>query len=94
LPSRGNDTFVFGTSTVSFYDDGNNANKGAIDYALILDFNFGDDLVELSGGQNYYLNASPINTPAGMGIFIDNDGTSGVSGKDKLIVVRCQKLLQ
>jgi hypothetical protein len=38
----GNDTFVFGTSTVSFYDDGNNANKGAIDYALILDFNFMD----------------------------------------------------
>jgi hypothetical protein len=83
----GNDTFVLGTSTVSFYDDGNNANKGITDYALIFDFNFGDDLIELSGGQNYYLNASPINTPAGTGIFIDNDGFSGFSSKDELIAI-------
>jgi hypothetical protein len=83
----GNDTFVLGNSTTSFYDDGNNANKGVTDYALIMDFSFGDDLIELAGNQNYYLNNNPINTPAGTGIFIDNDSVSGVNGKDELIAV-------
>ncbi|MGL5880634.1 MAG: beta strand repeat-containing protein, partial [Xenococcaceae cyanobacterium] len=93
LGNLGNDVFVLGTNTTSFYDDGNNTNKGINDYALIVDFNPANDAIELFGSNSYYLATNPINTPVGMGIFIDNDGTSGVSSKDESIAILANSTL-
>ena len=81
----GADSFVLGTATTAFYDDGDNTNHGIADYALIHDFDDTEDIIELYSGETYYLDANPFGTISGQGIFIDNDGTGGLTADDELI---------
>ncbi|HLP88021.1 MAG TPA: SBBP repeat-containing protein [Nostocaceae cyanobacterium] len=84
----GADTFVLGIATGIFYNDGNNGNRGLGDYARIVDFNLGQgDRVQLSNGLSYYLGASPSGMTSGTGIFIENDGITGLSANDEFIGV-------
>ena len=83
---RGNadgDNFVLGDENRTFYNDGDNTNAGRSDYAIIEDFNQDEDFIQLSFGeeQDYYLGA----IAGGTGIYIDDDGISGLSRNDELI---------
>ena len=81
--NAGEDTFVLGDSNRSFYNDGDNTNVGKSDYAIIEDFNQDEDLIRLSFNEenDYYLGAAG----GGTGIYIDDDGVSGLSRNDELI---------
>jgi Ca2+-binding RTX toxin-like protein len=85
--NTGADTFVLGTNAGIFYNDGVNTNAGLKDYARVLDFNVAEDLVQLTNNFSYYLGTAPTGTTTGggTGIFIDNDGTSGLTATDELI---------
>lgn len=85
--NSGADTFVLGTDNTAFYDDGDNSSNGVADYALILDFDPTEDLIQLSGTETYYLDADPQGTLSGMGVFMENDGTAGFSSEDELVAV-------
>jgi Ca2+-binding RTX toxin-like protein len=52
--SSGRDTFVLGDSNVVYYDDGQSLTTGESDYALITDFNFGEDFIQLKGSRDFY----------------------------------------
>jgi Ca2+-binding RTX toxin-like protein len=80
------DIFVLGLSTGAFYTDGNNANPGLNNYALITDFRKDIDTIQLKSGLNYQIGAAPVTLGiSGMGIFIDDDGIAGLSANDELI---------
>ena len=81
------DMFALGNSIAAFYNDGDLASNGMDNYALIEDFDVTEDIIELFGGQeiSYYLEASPMGTPAGMAIYIDDDATVGTSDTDEMI---------
>ena len=81
--NAGEDTFVLGDSNRIFYNDGDNTNVGKSDYAIIEDFNQDEDLIRLSFNEenDYYLGAAG----GGTGIYIDDDGVSGLSRNDELI---------
>ncbi|MDD1434522.1 putative Ig domain-containing protein, partial [Dolichospermum sp. ST_sed6] len=82
-----NDTFVLGDSSRAYYNDGNNTKNGVADYARIADFNSTQDTVRLFSGATYYLGAALAIAGTGTGLFIDNDGTAGLSAKDEFIAV-------
>ncbi len=67
----GRDTFVLGTSTKTFYDDGNLFTNGTSDYALVRDFTDGQDTIQLKGGVNYRLASVSVGSVSGVGIYID-----------------------
>jgi Ca2+-binding RTX toxin-like protein len=90
----GNDTFRLGSSTsllgtspplnvVSrFYDDGNSADPGRSDYALITDFTPGQDRLELLGAAaSYSLAPSGLSQVSGIGLWIEQGAT------DELIAI-------
>ncbi|CTQ53595.1 Serralysin C precursor [Roseibium album] len=81
----GNDTFILGTGTTRYYDDGNSrpGNNGKNDYALITDFGNGADKVQLNGSGYVFVNFS-VNGQTGTGIFHDFAG-NGFDSKDELI---------
>ena len=85
IGGAGNDTFVLGNSSRAYYNDGNNVTPGVDDYARIADFNSSQDTVRLFSAATYFLGASPLSGVSGTGLFIDNDGTAGLSAKDELI---------
>jgi Ca2+-binding RTX toxin-like protein len=51
------DVFVLGTTAGVFYNDGLSSNTGTADYALITDFNAGEDVLQMRSGT-YYFGAS------------------------------------
>ena len=51
---RGRDTFVLGDETNVFYDDGDTLTNGKSDFALIVDFNSNQDVIQLSGTTDFY----------------------------------------
>ncbi|HEY9694944.1 MAG TPA: DUF4347 domain-containing protein [Oculatellaceae cyanobacterium] len=79
----GSDRFVVGSN----YNDGDNTTKGINDYVLIKDFKVGQDVVQLANNLTYFLGSSPSGVVGGTSIFIDNDGTSGLTTQDELIGV-------
>ncbi len=81
----GADIFVLGSDTAAYYNDGDNTSNGVADYALISDFDATEDRIELFGGQSYYLEANPSRTPTGVAIYLDDDGTAGMSDADELV---------
>ena len=89
--NSGADTFVLGTTNQVYYNDSVNTNAGVKDYAKIIDWKVNEDVVQLTNNLSYYLGAAPIGTynanGTGTGIFIDNDGTAGLSAFDELIGV-------
>jgi hypothetical protein len=54
----GADLFVLGNSSGIFYNDGYNSQSGTTDYALITDFNSGQDRLQLKSGTYYFTAAS------------------------------------
>lgn len=81
----GADIFVLGTENDVFYDDGDNTNNGASNFALIIDFDQTEDVIQLSSSENYYLGATHIGTISGSAVFVDNDGNNGLTSKDELV---------
>lgn len=80
----GNDTFVLGNASGAFYSDGDNTVNGKLDYALILDFATGDDIIQLFGSaDDYVLDVSRGSTS----IYLDDDGMDGFTRNDELIGV-------
>jgi hypothetical protein len=78
----GKDTFILGDTERAFYNDGNNANAGKSDYAIIEDFNQDEDFIQLfAGEEDYYFGAIGGST----GIYIDNDNAEGLTRNDELI---------
>jgi serralysin len=68
------DTFILGNATQSYYD-----NMGIQDYALILNFDSSEDVIQLHGSaSDYQLGAAPEEVPQGTGIFLNNDELVGV----------------
>ncbi len=66
----GRDTFFLGNVTQVFYDDRNRATAGKSDYALITEFNEGEDAIALNGRRSdYRLATSPAGLPAGTAIY-------------------------
>ena len=71
----GSDTFVLGDADKIYYDDGNLFSTGTNDYALITDFQAGQDTIQLKGGVNYRLqNVNLGGDISGRGIYVDNPG--------------------
>ena len=85
MGGAGADMFALGNDLTAFYNDGDLTSQGMGDYALIEDFDATEDTVELFGGMSYYLEASPIGIPEGMAIYLDDDGTVGMSDTDEMI---------
>ncbi len=79
----GEDTFILGNESGSFYDDGNYRNKGRSDYAFIRDFDVNDDDIQLFVGEDYFLDV----TRGSSSVYIDNDSVEGLSRNDELIAV-------
>ncbi|MBG1266796.1 calcium-binding protein [Nostoc sp. WHI] len=52
--SSGRDTFVLGDSNFVYYDDSQARTTGESDYALITDFNFHQDFIQLKGSRDFY----------------------------------------
>jgi len=76
----GHDSFVLGTSAWQAYDDRNATTSGTSDYALIVDFNSLDDVIQLQGTKtNYRLETSGANTH----LYLDKPG----SEPDELIAI-------
>ncbi len=68
------DTFILGDATESYYD-----NMGIQDYALILNFESSEDVIQLHGNaSDYQLGAAPSEVPQGTGIFLNNNELVGV----------------
>ena len=71
----GADTFALGDAGNCYYVDGDGGSAGLSDYALIADFNAGEDVIELHGSAaEYQLAISPEGLPAGTGIFLKGAG--------------------
>jgi Ca2+-binding RTX toxin-like protein len=81
----GADLFLLADSRGTFYNDGNNKNQGAGDYALIKDFKAaeGDKLQLRAGTQILYRNVT-INGVTNTEIFLGN-GDKSFSAADELI---------
>jgi Ca2+-binding RTX toxin-like protein len=71
----GADTFVLASNTTVYYNDGNAQTAGVTDYALILDFQAGEDNIVLGGGAtDYTLAATSGSLPVGTGIYLQTAG--------------------
>jgi pimeloyl-ACP methyl ester carboxylesterase len=77
----GRDRFVLGTREGVFY-----LGQGNSDYALILDFNTSEDVIQLSGSKsNYRLGSAPSGLPAGTALFhSSNDLVAIIQGASSL----------
>ncbi|MEM6447687.1 MAG: calcium-binding protein, partial [Cyanobacteria bacterium P01_D01_bin.123] len=71
----GSDRFILGTSSKTFYNDGQLYSSGTSDYALIKDFSSVYDQIEVDGHQADYI------------LYVGNYGF-GSSGSDTKIVLR------
>ncbi|AFY73019.1 VCBS repeat-containing protein [Synechococcus sp. PCC 7502] len=86
--NAGNDTFILGSSTLAFYNDGNDNNAGLGDYALIKDFSSTLDKIQLYGAANLYvLGTSPIGGVSGTAIYLDTNSNGAFSSTDELIAI-------
>ncbi|MEO1669896.1 MAG: hypothetical protein AAFR77_03775 [Cyanobacteria bacterium J06631_2] len=54
IGGAGQDLFILGDENQVYYDDRNSATEGSTDYALIEDFNPGQDQIQLKGDRNNY----------------------------------------
>lgn len=84
----GRDRFVLGNQNFAFYNDGNDRQDGAFDYALIRDFNSAEDRIQLFGDSTRYT----LRPVAGMGqqsrgIYLDTNGNRRFDSQDELIGV-------
>jgi len=83
IGGAGSDTFAFGDSGGTFYDDGDDGTEGLEDFALIWDFMSGVDQIQLAGSMDeYVLGGSPSGLPSGTGVYKVNQ-----TGPDELVGV-------
>jgi len=89
---EGIDRFILGEKTFSryssianvFYDDNDTTTTGTTDYALIQDFDFSQDVIQLLGtADDYILGSTSGSLPAGIGIYVDKPNTE----PDELIAI-------
>ncbi|MBW4681571.1 MAG: SBBP repeat-containing protein [Microcoleus vaginatus WJT46-NPBG5] len=79
----GSDRFILGDAGKgAYYNDGNSSNSGSADFALLRSFKLSEDFIQLAGSATDYI-LSSVGTCTN--IYLDNDGTSGLSSKDELI---------
>jgi hypothetical protein len=68
----------------AFYNDQNSSTSGLGDYAVITDFQFNQDVIQLAGtASDYILQSSPISlgtTAADTGIYLKNSGVDELIG--------------
>lgn len=85
---RGSDLFILGNTTTVFYNDGNNANGGRSDYAVIQDFNKSQDKIQMEGSASrYLLGSSPIAGVGGTATYLDTNGNRAFNSTDELIAI-------
>lgn len=78
----GFDRFVLGDEGGAYYTDGNVNAGGAIDFAVLTDFDLSEDFIQLSGSSSdYVLSAVGSHTD----VYLDDDGTPGFSAQDERI---------
>jgi Ca2+-binding RTX toxin-like protein len=76
--------YKYGSIAHVFYDDNNTTTTGTTDYALIQDFNFSQDVIQLLGtADDYILGSTSGSLPAGTGIYVDKPNTE----PDELIAI-------
>lgn len=80
------DLFVLGTSSITYYNDGNNATSGTQDYALIKDFNSSLDKIQLSKNARPYILVS-VSGILGTGIYLNTNSNNTIDHTDELIAV-------
>ena len=69
------DVFVLGNSNGCFYNDGLGHTAGRADYALVLDFTVGEDVLQLHGAAtDYFLAPTGFNTASGTGLWWNGSG--------------------
>lgn len=74
IGGAGQDEFVLGSESAVFYDDDASLTMGVGDFALIIDFNVADDLIQLSGSADDYSLSSVPDSLSEM--FPNLDGTA------------------
>lgn len=85
---QGSDTFILGSATQVFYDDGNATQPGWADYALIEDFDAMTDVIQLAGSASrYLLGTAAIASITGTALYLDTDRNGGLTGTDELIAI-------
>jgi Ca2+-binding RTX toxin-like protein len=84
----GQDTFILGDATQSFYNDGTAGTLGLTDYAVVLDFNLQQDKIQLFGSDSDYLLAALPSELAvsGTGIYY-TAGSQSVGARELVGVV-------
>jgi len=76
--------YKYGSLLNVFYDDNNTTATGTTDYALIQDFDFSQDVIQLLGtADEYILGSTSGSLPAGTGIYVDKPNTE----PDELIAI-------
>lgn len=78
----GRDVFVLGDNRRIYYDDGIIGNNGNSDFAVITDFNDGQDAIQLKGGVTYRLSSvsNLSGGVSGVGVFASINGDSELIG--------------
>ncbi len=71
----GSDLFVLGDKSQAYYNDDLLNNPGLTDYALIKDFQVGEDLIQIHRGS-YSLGSSPLGMPSGTAIYVNESQNS------------------
>ena len=69
IGGSGNDTFALGNAASAFYDDGDAATDGTVDFGAIADFTAGNDVIQLQGAASDYILAA----------FPETSGVTGTS---------------
>ncbi|MCS6958544.1 MAG: esterase-like activity of phytase family protein [Pseudanabaenaceae cyanobacterium SKYGB_i_bin29] len=82
IGGSGSDTFVLANATRTFY-----LGQRLGDYALIQDFDPATDFLQLRRADTYVTGSAPSGLPSGTAVFLDNDGTPGLSANDDLLAV-------
>ncbi|WP_368419150.1 S8 family serine peptidase [Rhodovarius sp.] len=79
------DIFLLGDSRGVFYDDGLSNNAGRSDYAVVRDFQAGDQIQLSSKASGYFGMKVTLSGVSGLGIYVDSNGNKVFDSTDELI---------
>ena len=80
-----NDIFLLGDSRGVFYDDGLSNKAGLSDYAVVRDFQAGDQVQLSSKASGYFGAKVTLSGVSGLGIYVDSNGNKVFDSTDELI---------
>ena len=84
----GSDSFILGNESTVYYNDGDDATDGSGDYALLMDFDTSEDMIQLQGGSSQYvLNSISIDGISGTGLYLDSNSDGMYNNTDELVAV-------